>query len=170
MDAFWPFAIGFEMKTYSQKPLEVERDWFVINSEGLVLGRLASIVAMRLRGKHKPLFTPHVDCGDNIIIINAEKVGLTGNKRSDKTYYWHTGHPGGIKSRTADKILDGQHPERVMIKAVERMITRNPLGRAQMKKLHVYAGPDHPHEVQTPSVLDIAAMSPNNAVNRANHA
>ena len=155
------------MKTYSQKPLEVERDWFVIDAEGLVLGRLASIVAMRLRGKHKPTFTPHVDCGDNIIIINAQKVGLTGNKRNDKTYYWHTGHPGGIKSRTADKILDGNHPERVMIKAVERMISRNPLGRQQMKKLHVYAGSEHPHEAQNPQSLDIAAMNPKNSANRA---
>ena len=155
------------MKTYSQKPREVERDWFLIDAEGLVLGRLASIVAMRLRGKHKPIFTPHVDCGDNIIIINAAKVGLTGNKRNDKTYYWHTGYPGGIKSRTADRILDGNHPERVMIKAVERMITRNPLGRQQMTKLHVYAGPDHPHEAQSPQILEIGSMSPKNLANRA---
>jgi large subunit ribosomal protein L13 len=155
------------MKTYSQKAREVERDWFVIDANGLVLGRLASIVAMRLRGKHKPIFTPHVDCGDNIIIINAAKVGLTGNKRNDKTYYWHTGHPGGIKSRTADKILDGNHPERVMIKAVERMITRNPLGRQQMTKLHVYAGPEHPHEAQSPQILDVGSMSSKNLANRA---
>jgi large subunit ribosomal protein L13 len=158
------------MKTYSQKPREVEREWFVIDAEGLVLGRLATIVAMRLRGKHKVTFTPHVDCGDNIIIINAEKIGLTGNKRADKTYYWHTGHPGGIKSRTAEKILDGNHPERVMIKAVERMITRNPLGQQQMRKLHVYAGPEHPHEAQNPKVLDVAALSPKNSVNRASSA
>ena len=106
----------------------------------------------------------------NIIIINAEKIGLTGNKRADKTYYWHTGHPGGIKSRTAEKILDGNHPERVMIKAVERMITRNPLGQQQMRKLHVYAGPEHPHEAQNPKVLDVAALSPKNSVNRASSA
>tara|TARA_B100000315_G_C14581959_1_gene590936 strand:- start:551 stop:1033 length:483 start_codon:yes stop_codon:yes gene_type:complete len=155
------------MNTYSQKPAEVEREWFVIDAEGLVLGRMASIVAMRLRGKHKPTYTPHVDCGDNIIIVNAEKVGLTGNKRDDKTYYWHTGYPGGIKSRTADKILDGNHPERIVIKAIERMITRNPLGRKQMKKLHVYAGSDHPHEAQNPQALDIAAMNPKNSANRA---
>lgn len=154
------------MKTYSQKPAEVEREWFVIDAEGLVLGRLASIVAMRLRGKHKPTFTPHVDCGDNIVIVNAEKVALTGKKRSDKTYYWHTGYPGGIKSRTADKILDGEHPERVVIKAVERMISRNPLGRKQMTKLHVYAGTEHPHEAQKPEALDIAAMNPKNSINR----
>mgnify|MGYP001321313246 FL=1 len=158
------------MNTYSQKPREVERDWFLIDADGLVLGRLASIVAMRLRGKHKPTYTPHVDCGDNIVIINADKVGLTGNKRSDKTYYWHTGHPGGIKSRTADKVLDGNHPERVMIKAVERMVTRNKLGRQQMKKLHVYAGPEHPHEAQAPKILDVAGMSSKNLVNRASSA
>jgi len=158
------------MITYSQKPRDVERDWFVIDADGLVLGRLASIVAMRLRGKHKPTYTPHVDCGDNIIIINAAKVGLTGNKRTDKTYYWHTGHPGGIKSRTADKILDGNHPERVMIKAVERMVTRNKLGRQQMKKLHVYAGPDHPHEAQAPQILDVAGMNSKNQANRASSA
>jgi large subunit ribosomal protein L13 len=158
------------MITYSQKPRDVERDWFVIDADGLVLGRLASIVAMRLRGKHKPTYTPHVDCGDNIIIINAAKVGLTGNKRTDKTYYWHTGHPGGIKSRTADKILDGNNPERVMIKAVERMVSRNRLGRQQMKKLHVYAGPDHPHEAQAPQLLDVASMNSKNQANRASGA
>ena len=158
------------MNTYSQKPREVERDWFLIDADGLVLGRLASIVAMRLRGKHKTIYTPHVDCGDNIIIINAAKVGLTGNKRNDKTYYWHTGHPGGIKSRTADKLLEGNHPERVMIKAVERMITRNSLGRQQMKKLYVYAGPEHPHEAQSPQILDVAGMSSKNLVTRASGA
>ncbi len=158
------------MKTYSQKSRETERSWFLIDAEGLVLGRLASIVAMRLRGKHKPTFTPHVDCGDNIIIVNADKVGLTGNKRNDKIYYWHTGYPGGLKSRTADNLLDGKHPERVMIKAVERMITRNRLGRQQMKKLHVYAGPDHPHQAQSPQVLDIAGMNPKNLVNRVSSA
>ena len=150
------------MKTYSAKPSEIERSWCVIDAEGLVLGRLASIVALRLRGKHKPMYTPHMDCGDNIIIINAEKVRLTGNKRRDKTYYRHTGHPGGIKSRTAGQILDGAHPERVMIKAVERMISRNPLGRQQMRKLHVYVGNEHPHEAQQPEVLDVASMNPKN--------
>ncbi len=150
------------MKTYSAKPADVQKDWFVIDAEGLVLGRLASQIAMRLRGKHKPMYTPHIDCGDNIVVINAEKVALTGNKRTDKTYYWHTGYPGGIKSRTADKILDGKFPERVIIKAVERMISRNPLGRQQMKKLHVYAGPEHPHGAQQPQELDIAAMNAKN--------
>ena len=150
------------MKTYSAKPSDVEKNWYVIDAKDLVLGRLASQIALRLRGKHKPLFTPHIDCGDNIIVINAEKVGLTGNKRNDKTYYWHTGYPGGIKSRTADKILDSKHPERVIIKAVERMITRSPLGRQQMRKLHVYAGEEHPHQAQNPEVLDIGAMNPKN--------
>jgi len=128
------FFIGFtqvrkvsKMKTYSAKPSEVEKGWFVIDAEGLILGRMASIIAMRLRGKHKTTFTPHIDCGDNIIVINAEKVKLTGKKLSDKKYYWHTGHPGGIKERTAGQIIEGAHPERVVIKAVERMITRNPL-------------------------------------------
>ena len=116
----------------------------MIDADGLVLGRMASIVAARLRGKHKPLFTPHIDCGDNIIIVNAEKVSLTGRKRANKIYYRHTGYPGGIKSRTAGKVLDGKRPEWVIEKAVERMISRNPLGRQQMRKLHVYAGPDHP--------------------------
>ncbi|MAF49243.1 MAG: 50S ribosomal protein L13 [Rhodospirillaceae bacterium] len=150
------------MKTFSAKPSEVTRGWFLIDAEDMVLGRLASFVAMRLRGKHKPIYTPHIDCGDNIVVINAEKVALTGNKRADKTYYWHTGYPGGIKSRTAGKILDGKHPERVVIKAVERMISRNPLGRRQMRKLHVYAGAEHPHDAQKPEAIDLAAMNPKN--------
>ena len=150
------------MKTYSAKPGDVKRDWFVIDAEDVVLGRLASIVASRLRGKHKPTFTPHMDCGDNIIVVNAGKVRLTGNKRTDKTYYRHTGYPGGIRSATAGEILDGKHPERVVHKAVERMISRSPLGRQQMRKLHVYAGAEHPHEAQKPQVLDVAAMNPKN--------
>ena len=150
------------MKTYSAKPSEIDKKWFVIDAEGVVLGRMASIIAMRLRGKHKPMYTPHIDCGDNIIVINAQKVALTGNKRADKTYYWHTGWPGGIKSRTAGKILDGAHPERVVIKAVERMISRNPLGRQQMRKLHVYGGSEHPHAAQQPEEIDLAAMNPKN--------
>jgi len=157
MDGF-----GIDMKTYSAKPSEVERKWYVIDAEDMVLGRMASIIAMRLRGKHKPTFTPHIDCGDNIIVVNAEKVKLTGRKRENKTYYWHTGYPGGIKGRTADAVLSGKHPERVVIKAVERMISRSPLGRQQMRKLHVYAGAEHPHEAQQPEVLDVAAMNPKN--------
>jgi len=150
------------MKTYTAKPSEVERKWFVIDAEGVVLGRLAAIVSQYLRGKHKPTYTPNIDTGDNIIIINADKVKLTGKKRSDKVYYWHTGHPGGIKQRTAEQILDGEHPERVVEKAVQRMVTRNPLGRQQMKKLHVYAGTEHPHEAQKPEVLDVASMNVKN--------
>ena len=150
------------MRTYSAKPSEIEKKWWIIDAEGLVLGRLATIVAMYLRGKHKPTFTPHMDCGDNIIIVNAEKVRLTGSKRTAKTYYWHTGYPGGIKSRTADKILDGNHPERVIQKAVQRMITRGPLGRAQMGNLKVYGGSKHPHEAQQPETLDVGAMNAKN--------
>lgn len=150
------------MKTYSAKPSDVEQKWWLIDADGLTLGRLATIVSMRLRGKHKPMYTPHIDCGDHIVIVNAEKVRLTGTKRTDKVYYWHTGHPGGIKSRTAGALLDGEHPERVIIKAVERMITRNPMGRQQMRKLHVYGGGAHPHEAQQPEALDIAAMNPKN--------
>lgn len=150
------------MKTYTAKPSEIERKWFVIDAEGVVLGRLAAIVSQYLRGKHKPTYTPNIDTGDNIVIINAEKVALTGRKRSDKVYYWHTGHPGGIKQRTAEQILDGEHPERVIEKAVQRMITRSPLGRQQMKKLHIYAGSEHPHEAQKPEVLDVASMNDKN--------
>ena len=150
------------MRTYSAKPSEIEKKWWIIDAEGLVLGRLATIVAMYLRGKHKPTFTPHMDCGDNIIIVNAEKVRLTGSKRTAKTYYWHTGYPGGIKSRTADKILDGDHPERVIQKAVQRMITRGPLGRVQMGNLKVYGGSVHPHEAQQPETLDVGAMNAKN--------
>ena len=150
------------MKTFSATPADIEKKWIIIDAEGIVLGRLASIVAMRLRGKHKPSFTPHMDCGDNVIVINADKVVFTGNKRSDKTYFRHTGYPGGIKSRTADKILDGRFPARVIEKAVERMIPRGPLGRIAMRNLHVYAGPDHPHEAQQPTALDVAGMNPKN--------
>jgi len=150
------------MKSFSAKPTEVEKKWFVIDAEGLVLGRLASVIAMRLRGKHKPIFTPHVDCGDNIIVINAEKVQLTGRKRNDKKYYWHTGYPGGIKDRSAGQILAGKYPERVVMKAVERMLPKGILGRQQLKKLHVYAGTEHKHEAQQPEVLDVAAMNSKN--------
>ncbi|MBI2253732.1 MAG: 50S ribosomal protein L13 [Proteobacteria bacterium] len=150
------------MKTFSAKPAEVVKKWVLIDAEGVVLGRLASIVANHLRGKHKVTFTPHVDCGDNIIIINAEKVRVTGNKLEDKIFYYHTGHPGGIKERAWGKILGGKHPERLIIKAVERMVPRGPLGRAQMKNLRVYAGSAHPHEGQSPVTLDVAAMNPKN--------
>ena len=151
------------MKTFSQKPAEVVKKWVLIDAEGLVVGRLASIVANRLRGKPKPTFTPHVDDGDNVIIINADKVKFTGRKHENKVYYWHTGYAGGIKERTARQILEGRFPERVVEKAVERMIPRGPLGRRQMKNLRVYAGADHPHEAQQPQKLDVAAMNKKNA-------
>ncbi|MEO9899600.1 50S ribosomal protein L13 [Nisaea sp.] len=150
------------MRTYSAKPSEIEKKWWIVDAEGMILGRLATVLANYLRGKHKPTFTPHMDCGDNIVVINAEKVKLTGNKRTDKTFYWHTGYPGGIKSRTMDKILDGKHPERVLEKAVQRMISRGPLAREQMRNLRIYAGTEHPHEAQQPEVLDVAAMNPKN--------
>ncbi len=150
------------MKTFSARAADITRDWFVIDADGAVLGRLASVVAMRLRGKHKPIFTPHMDCGDHIIVINAEKVKLTGRKRQNEKFYWHTGHPGGIKERSLGQILDGRYPERVIEKAVERMITRSPLGRQQMRKLRVYKGPEHPHGAQQPAPLDLAALNPKN--------
>ncbi len=150
------------MKTYNAKPSEVEKKWVVIDADGVVLGRLASIISMRLRGKHLPTYTPHVDMGDNVIVVNAEKVKLTGNKLADKRFYWHTGHPGGIKDRTVGQLLSGRFPERVIEKAVERMITRGPLGRQQMKNLRVYAGAAHPHEAQQPVSLDVGAMNPKN--------
>ena len=151
------------MKTYSAKPSEVENKWVVIDAEGVVVGRLASYVAKRLRGKHRADFTPHIDTGDHVIIINADKVHLTGNKRRDKTYYWHTGHQGGIKSRRAEEILDGRFPERVVKKAVERMMPKeSPLARQQFSKLRVYAGTEHPHEAQQPEAIDFASMNVKN--------
>jgi large subunit ribosomal protein L13 len=153
------------MKTYTARPSDIEKKWFVIDANNLVLGRLASIVAKYLRGKHKATFTPHMDCGDNIVVINAEKVHLTGNKadpKNGKFYYRHTNHPGGIKEVTAGKLLQGRFPERVIEKAVERMITRNPLGRQQMTNLYVYKGVEHPHAGQQPANLDVAAMNKKN--------
>ena len=151
------------MSTYSAKPAEVEKKWVLIDANGLVVGRLASIIALRLRGKHKPTYTPHVDCGDNVIVVNAEKVVLTGRKRDNKVYRHHTGHIGGIKERTAKYILEGRFPERVVEKAVERMLPRGPLGRIQLGNLRVYKGPDHPHAAQQPQPLDVAAMNRKNA-------
>ena len=151
------------MKTYSAKPGEVDKKWILIDAEGLVVGRLASIIATRLRGKHKPAYPPHVDCGDHVVVVNADKVVFTGNKRADKKFYWHTGYPGGIKERTMEKLLDGKHPERVVMKAVERMMPKDSsLARSQMTHLKVYAGVDHPHEAQQPETLDVAAMNPKN--------
>ncbi len=151
------------MKTYSAKPADVEKKWIVIDAEGLVVGRLASIIAMRLRGKHKPMYTPHVDCGDHVVVVNADKVAFTGNKMTDKKFYWFTGFPGGIKERTMEKLLGGKHPERVIENAVRRMMPKDsPLARSQMTHLRVYAGADHPHAAQSPEKLDIASMNPKN--------
>ena len=143
------------MKTYSAKPAEVEKKWVLIDAKGLVVGRLASIVAMRLRGKHKASFTPHVDCGDNVIVINADKVVLTGRKREQKVYYRHTGWKGHVKSRTADQVLTGPHPERVVEEAVRGMLPHNALGRKLYRKLKVYKGSEHPHAAQKPEVLSV---------------
>jgi large subunit ribosomal protein L13 len=150
------------MKTFSAKPAEVTKKWVLIDAKGLVVGRLATIVAMRLRGKHLPTYTPHVDCGDNVIIINAQHAVLTGRKREQKTYYKHTGYVGHVKERTARQILEGRYPERVLEKAVERMIPRGPLGRVQMGNLRVYGGADHPHEAQQPEKIDIAKLNRKN--------
>ena len=148
--------------TASLKPSEVSKAWVLIDADGLVLGRLASIIAQRLRGKHKPQFTPHVDCGDNVIVVNAEKVVLTGRKVQQKVYRHHTGYIGGIKERTAKFILEGKFPQRIVEKAVERMLPRGPLGRRQLGNLRVYKGPEHPHAAQQPETLDVAAMNRKN--------
>ena len=150
--------------TRSIKPAEVVKNWHLIDAEGLVVGRVAVIIANLLRGKHKPSFTPHVDCGDHVVVINADKVRLTGNKRLQKTYYKHTGYPGGIKGVTAEKVLDGRFPERVLEKAVERMVPRGPLGRDQMRALHLYSGTEHPHAGTQPQPLDVASMNRKNKV------
>ena len=150
------------MNTYATKPSDIERKWYVVDAEGVVLGRLAAQVAKILRGKHKPSFVPNLDCGDYVVVINADKVKLTGKKLTDKKYFKHTGWIGGVKETTAGKILAGRFPERVIEKAVERMISRNPLGRQQMSKLRVYAGSENPHAAQNPEVLDIASMNEKN--------
>ena len=151
------------MKTYTAKPADIQKKWILIDAEGVVLGRLASLVAMRLRGKHKASFTPHMDMGDNVIIINADKVQMTGKKRTDKIYYWHTGYPGGIKQRTAGDILEGNHPERVLTKAIQRMLPGGPLSRQQMTNLRVFAGEEHGHEAENPEVVDVKSMNPKNS-------
>ena len=149
------------MKTFTATPADIEKKWILIDAEGVVLGRLASIIAMRLRGKHKATFTPHMDMGDNVIVINADKVQLTGEKREEH-FYWHTGHPGGIKSRTKAQILEGAHPERVVMQAVKRMLPGNKLSRVQMTNLRVFAGAEHTHEAQNPEVLDVKSMNKKN--------
>ncbi len=151
------------MTTYSAKASDIEKKWLLIDAEDIVLGRLAAFIATRLRGKHKPMYTPHLDCGDNVIVINADKVKLTGRKRNDKSYFWHTGYPGGIKERKAHQILDGAHPERVLTKAVQRMLPRGPLGRQQLSNLRVYAGTEHPHAAQSPEQVDFRSMNAKNA-------
>ena len=150
------------MSTYSAKASEIKKDWIIVDGEGLVVGRLASVIATRLRGKHKPSYTPHMDCGDNVIVINAEKVVLTGSKMNGKVFYYHTGYPGGIKERVVGKILTGKHPERVVQKAVERMLPGGPLGRRQLGHLFVYAGTEHKHAAQQPKTLDVKSMNPKN--------
>ena len=150
------------MKTYTATPKDIEKKWLLIDGEGLVVGRLATHIAKILRGKHKATFTPNMDCGDNIVVINADKIVFTGNKREDKTYYWHTGHPGGIKERKAHQILDGKFPTRVLEKAVLHMMPGGPLSRAQMKNLYLYAKDSHPHAAQKPEKLDIASKNPKN--------
>ncbi len=154
------------MSTYSMKTAEIDKKWVLIDAEGLVVGRLATIIAMRLRGKHRPNFTPHMDCGDNVVVINAAKAVLTGDKYNKKVYYWHTGYIGGIKQRTARQVFEGKFPERIVEKAVQRMLPRGPLGRQQLKNLRVYGGAEHPHEAQQPQPVEIAALSRKNTGNR----
>ncbi len=150
------------MKTFSARLADVDKRWVLIDADGVVLGRLASIIAARLRGKHKPTFTPSMDMGDNVIVINADRVQLTGRKRTERVHYWHTGYPGGIKSRTPDQILSGAHPERLLMQAVRRMLPGGPLSRRQLTNLRVYAGSEHPHAAQKPEVLDVKSMNPKN--------
>ncbi|MFN9543863.1 MAG: 50S ribosomal protein L13 [Alphaproteobacteria bacterium] len=150
------------MSTYSAKASEIKKDWVLIDAEGLVVGRLAAIIATRLRGKHTPSYTPHMDCGDNVIVVNADKVVFTGNKMRDKVFHYHTGYPGGIKDRQVGKLLTGKFPERVVQKAVERMLPRGPLGRRQLSHLFVYAGPAHKQEAQQPKTLDVKSMNAKN--------
>jgi large subunit ribosomal protein L13 len=150
-------------KTYSAKAADIEKKWVLIDASGLVVGRLASLIALRLRGKHKPTFTPHLDDGDNVIVINADKVALTGSKREQKIYHHFTGYPGGIKERSAKFILEGRFPERIVEKAVERMLPRGPLGRKQLGNLRVYKGAEHPHAAQQPVTLDVASLNRKNA-------
>ncbi len=150
------------LKTYSAKPSEIERKWWLIDAEDLVVGRTATIIANILRGKNKPTFSPNLDCGDHVVVVNADKMKFTGNKFADKKYYWHTGHPGGIKERTARQIFEGNFPERILESAVSRMIARGPLQRDIMVKLHIYSGAEHKHQGQNPQPLDIAAMNRKN--------
>jgi large subunit ribosomal protein L13 len=151
-------------QTKPATPSTVEKKWHLIDADGLVVGRVATIIANILRGKHKPSFTPFIDCGDNVVVINADKIRFTGKKLDQKVYYKHTGYAGGIKGVTAGKVLDGRFPERVLEKAVERMIPRGPLGRQQMRNLRIFKGAEHDHQAQNPEVLDIASMNRKNKV------
>lgn len=151
------------MKTYSAKPADVDKKWVLIDADGLVVGRVAALISMRLRGKHKPSYTPHVDCGDNVIVVNVDKIVFTGRKMENKKFYWHTGYPGGIKERTMGKMLGGAHPERVLFNAVKRMMPKDsPLARAQLTGLKIYAGAEHPHAAQQPEPLDVGALNRKN--------
>ncbi len=150
------------MKTFSATPSDIDKKWILIDAKGLVVGRLASIIASRLRGKHLPTFTPHMDTGDNIVVINADKIKLTGRKLDQRLFHWHTGFPGGIKNRTQREILEGKFPERVLENAVRRMMPKGPLSRAQLKNLKIFAGSEHPHEAQQPTLLDVGAMNSKN--------
>jgi large subunit ribosomal protein L13 len=152
------------MKTFSIRASDIEKKWILIDAEGLVVGRLAAVIATRLRGKHKPSFTPHMDMGDNVIVINADKVVLTGNKRTQKTYYRHTGYPGGIREAKADKLLEGRFPGRVLQQAVKRMMPGGPLSRDQLSNLRIFAGTEHPHEAQQPEIVDVKGMNPKNSL------
>lgn len=156
------FIREINMNTYATKPSDIERKWYVVDAEGVVLGRMAAQIAKILQGKNKPSYVPNLDCGDYVVVINADKVKLTGKKLTAKKYFKHTGWIGGIKETTAGKVLSGRFPERVVEKAVERMISRNPMGRQQMTKLKVYAGSEHPHTAQNPEVLDIASWNEKN--------
>ncbi len=150
------------MKTFSATPEDIDKKWIIVDAEDVIVGRLAAFIATRLRGKHLPIFTPNMDCGDNVIVINAEKVAFTGKKVTDKKYYWHTGYPGGIKERTAGKMLESKRPEYVVTKAVQRMLPKGALGKQQLSNLKVYAGSEHPHEAQQPEMIDVKALNPKN--------
>lgn len=154
--------MSYVARSYSAKPSEIERKWWLIDAQDLVVGRVSTIIANLLRGKHKPTFTPHLDCGDHVVVINADKIKFTGKKLADKKYYWHTGHPGGIKEKTAREILEGNFPERILENSISRMISRGPLQRDILKKLHIYNGPEHKHQGQSPEVLDVAALNRKN--------
>tara|TARA_B100000029_G_C17436811_1_gene909974 strand:- start:596 stop:1075 length:480 start_codon:yes stop_codon:yes gene_type:complete len=150
------------MRTFTATPVDITNKWYLVNAEGLVLGRLAALIASRIRGKHKPIYTPHMDCGDHIVVINARDVHMTAGKLNKKIHYWHTGYPGGIKSKTYNEIIEGANPEKLLRSAVKRMMPSGPLGRSQLKKLHIYAGSEHPHQAHSPETIDFALMNKKN--------